>query len=87
MKKFLMESYDYDRNSVAVVEAETLQDAFAKFIEYHGIRYPLKKRDIINLTKDWELNDFIEYFEEEYDSIMQICEIKEILYEKKFDDK
>ena len=63
MRKFLMETYDIERNSVAVVEAETLQDAFVEFIDYYGIRYPFKKRDIVNLVKDWSLVDFIEYFE------------------------
>ena len=84
MRKFLMETYYIERNSVAVVEAETLQDAFVEFIDYYGIRYPFKKRDIVNLVKDWSLVDFIEYFENEYESIKQIYEIKETLYIKQF---
>lgn len=84
MRKFLIETYDIERNSVAVVEAETLQGAFVEFIDYYGIRYPLKKRDIVNLVKDWSLVDFIEYFENEYNSIKQIYEIKETLYIKQF---
>lgn len=84
MRKFLIETYDIERNSVAVVEAETLQGAFVEFIYYYGIRYPLKRKDIENLVKDWTLEKFIEYFENEYNSIKQIYEIKEILYIKQF---
>lgn len=84
MRKFLMETYDIERNSVAVVEAETLQGAFVEFIDYYGIRYPLKRKDIENLVKDWTLEKFIEYFENEYNSIKQIYEIKETLYIKQF---
>ena len=85
MRKFLMETYDIERNSIAVVDAETLQDALVAFIDYYGIRYQFKKRDIVNLVKDWSLVDFIEYFENEYESIKQIYEIKETLYIKQFD--
>ena len=84
MKKFVMETYDIERDSVSVVEAETLNDAFVKFIEYFGIRYPFEKKDIENLVKDWTLEKFIEYFENEYYSIGQIHEIKETLYKKEF---
>lgn len=84
MRKFLIETYDIERNSIAVVEAETLQGAFVEFIYYYGIRYPLKRKDIENLVKDWTLEKFIEYFENEYNSIKQIYEIKEILYIKQF---
>lgn len=84
MKKFVMETYDIERNSVSVVEAETLNDAFVKFIEYFGIHYPFDKKDIENLVKDWTLEKFIEYFEDEYYSISQIYEIKETLYKKEF---
>ena len=84
MRKFLIETYDIERSSVAVVEAETLQGAFVEFIDYYGIRYPLKRKDIENLVKDWTLEKFIEYFENEYNSIKQIYEIKETLYIKQF---
>ena len=84
MRKFLIETYDIERSSVAVVEAETLQGAFVEFIDYYGIRYPFKRKDIENLVKDWTLEKFIEYFENEYNSIKQIYEIKETLYIKQF---
>ena len=84
MRKFLMETYNIERNTVAVVEAETLQDSLVEFINYYGIHHPFKKRDIENLVKGWELADFIEYFENEYESISEIYEIKETLYKKQF---
>lgn len=88
MKKYLMETYNVEYSSNAIVNAENLNKAFVEFIEYHGIPYPLEKSDIENMMKDFTLEKFITYFEEINDRrVHRIYEIKETIFEKNFEAK
>ncbi|MBO7712050.1 MAG: hypothetical protein J6S85_01070 [Methanobrevibacter sp.] len=84
MNKYLLNAYGYERNAVCVCEAENLNDAFVEFADYFGIAYPLTKEDVKNLFKDFTIEKFIQYFENEYTyKVYSIYEIKETIFETK----
>ncbi len=82
MKKYIMLSFQYDYHYV-VVEANDIQDAFVKFIDWYGIRYPFDRKDIKNLVAEFDMNKFIKYFENEYGyKVTGIYEVNNTLYEE-----
>ena len=87
MKKYLMETWRYDHNSVSIVEVENINEAFAKFFEYYGTPYPLTIEDLKNLFKYFTIEKFIEYFEKEKCcSVYGIYEIKDTLFRKEVEE-
>lgn len=83
MKKYLMETWHYDHNSVSIVEAGNINEAFAEFFKYYGTPYPLTIEDLKNLFKYFTIEKFIEYFEKEQCySVYGIYEIKDTLFRK-----
>lgn len=83
MNKYLLNAYGYERNDVCVCEAENLNNAFVEFVDYFGIAYPLTKEDIKNLFKNFTIEKFIQYFENQYTfKVYSIYEIKETIFER-----
>lgn len=84
MKKYILNSFGYDNRYCVLVEAENIQEAFAKFIEYYGLPYSLEYKDVQNMVKEFNIEKFIDFFENKQNhTVYGLYEVKDTLFEKK----
>ena len=82
MDKYIMISFN-GNDSVSVVRAIDIKDAMVEFVDFYGICYPLNKKDIENLVKDFTIDKFIDWFENTYNhTIYGIYKIDETIFNK-----